>query len=144
MATEKQIAANRRNALKSTGPRTARGKAVTRFNALRHGLDAAAVIPRDANLKELAQIRRGYYRSSPHQTAAQVRLLDQMANAEWQLRYWELIETRVLNEAIEAGAGHLRQLTLMNRFSKRQARYHRAFIKAYREYQRVRVPASVS
>ena len=32
------LAANRRNAKKSTGPRTARGKAWTRFNSLRHGL----------------------------------------------------------------------------------------------------------
>jgi len=31
------LAANRRNALKSTGPRTARGKARTGFNALRNG-----------------------------------------------------------------------------------------------------------
>ena len=41
MATEKQIAANRRNALKSTGPRTQEGKARSRGNALRHGLSVA-------------------------------------------------------------------------------------------------------
>ncbi|WP_027554709.1 hypothetical protein [Bradyrhizobium sp. Cp5.3] len=41
MATEKQIAANRRNAASSTGPRTASGKARSRMNALRHGLAAA-------------------------------------------------------------------------------------------------------
>jgi hypothetical protein len=31
------LAANRRNAKKSTGPRTARGKAWSRLNSLRHG-----------------------------------------------------------------------------------------------------------
>ena len=43
--TEKQLAANRRNALKSTGPRTPEGKAVSRYNALKHGIFAKAVIP---------------------------------------------------------------------------------------------------
>jgi hypothetical protein len=40
MATEKQIAANRANALQSTGPRTPDGKAIARRNALDHGLTA--------------------------------------------------------------------------------------------------------
>jgi len=38
MATEKQIVANRANALRSTGPKTAAGKKRSSQNALRHGL----------------------------------------------------------------------------------------------------------
>jgi hypothetical protein len=38
VASEKQIAANRANALKSTGPRTAAGRATSSRNAYRHGL----------------------------------------------------------------------------------------------------------
>ena len=38
MATELQILANRLNALKSTGPRTAEGKAAISQNAVKHGL----------------------------------------------------------------------------------------------------------
>lgn len=40
MTSPAQIAANRRNARQSTGPRTANGKAKSRLNALRHGLTA--------------------------------------------------------------------------------------------------------
>ncbi|MBR0829835.1 hypothetical protein JQ596_30335 [Bradyrhizobium manausense] len=38
MASIRQIEANRRNATRSTGPRTTRGKANSSRNALRHGL----------------------------------------------------------------------------------------------------------
>ena len=38
MATEKQIAANRRNAKKSTGPKTAAGRSTSSRNAFRYGL----------------------------------------------------------------------------------------------------------
>src|SRR3954471_20417487 len=39
--SEKKLAANRANAKKSTGPRTAAGKSRSRFNAVRHGLTAS-------------------------------------------------------------------------------------------------------
>jgi len=138
MSTEKQIAANRRNALQSTGPRTPRSKAFTRLNALQHGLRAAAGIPRDASLKELAQICRQYMRSHRPQTAAQARLLEQMATAQWLCSYWDSAETRALEEAVGDCA---RQISLMDRFTARQARYQRAFLKAYGEYERARATA---
>ena len=43
MATERQIAANRRNAGKSTGPRSRAGKQRARFNAYQHGLTSSLV-----------------------------------------------------------------------------------------------------
>jgi hypothetical protein len=134
MATEKQIAANRRNASKSTGPRTERGRAFMRLNALRHGLYAAAGIPRDASLKELAQIRGEFVRSYRPETAEHIRLAEQMATAQWLCHYWHRTETRVLGQA--AASSPARQVSLFDRFSLRQAHYQRAFMKAYREYQR--------
>jgi hypothetical protein len=48
MATQKQIEANRRNAQKSTGPKTEAGKATAKFNALKHGMTAeVAVLPHE-------------------------------------------------------------------------------------------------
>jgi hypothetical protein len=40
MPSVKQFEANRRNSLKSTGPKTEAGKRASRCNAVRHGLSA--------------------------------------------------------------------------------------------------------
>jgi hypothetical protein len=44
MTSFRRIAANRRNASKSTGPKTQQGKQRARCNAIRHGLTAETVI----------------------------------------------------------------------------------------------------
>jgi hypothetical protein len=44
MTSYRQADANRRNALKSTGPNTEAGKDISRRNAIRHGLTAETVI----------------------------------------------------------------------------------------------------
>jgi hypothetical protein len=44
MFSQRKIEANRRNAAKSTGPRTAEGKDKVRFNAVTHGFTAATVV----------------------------------------------------------------------------------------------------
>ncbi len=44
MISEKQLEANRKNALHSTGPRTAEGKAIVSGNALRHGFRSQRIV----------------------------------------------------------------------------------------------------
>jgi len=52
MTSQKQIEANRRNAQKSTGPRSNAGKAFSRLNATKHGILSSAVVA-DGEEKEL-------------------------------------------------------------------------------------------
>src|SRR5262245_52397253 len=63
--SERRIAANRLNASKSTGPRTAAGKRASRRNALRHGLTGAgAVLPPD--LEAAVAVKTAEYAKSLH------------------------------------------------------------------------------
>lgn len=58
MTSDKQTRANRRNALRSTGPKSNEGKAAVRHNALRHGLLSRDVLlpgEDEAALKELGE-----------------------------------------------------------------------------------------
>lgn len=59
MATERQIQANKLNALRSTGPITTEGKSVSRLNALKHGISAKTVLMKheDPELFETALLR---------------------------------------------------------------------------------------
>ena len=57
MTSAKQIEANRKNARKSTGPRTAKGKAITKFNAVTHGLQARHVVLPDEDVGKFERLR---------------------------------------------------------------------------------------
>jgi hypothetical protein len=68
MATERQIQANRLNALKSTGPRTLEGKAISRANAVKHGLAADILVSdslQDALAARLDEWRDHYKPDTP-------------------------------------------------------------------------------
>jgi len=68
--SEQKLNANRENAKKSTGPKTPRGKAYSRGNALKHGLTAKRVLfnadgtPVNEDLHELWDQLRAEYRDS--------------------------------------------------------------------------------
>ena len=56
-----EIEANRRNSQLSTGPRSPEGKAVSRFNALKSGINAKAEVIRGEDAAELANIADNDY-----------------------------------------------------------------------------------
>jgi hypothetical protein len=99
MTSLKQIEANRRNALKSTGPRSEEGKQRASRNAFRHGLTAETVLnpledPEDYKLFEEA-IAAEYDAES----AVERELILRLASLLWRLRRASLIETGLLEAA---------------------------------------------
>ena len=59
MASKRQIAANRRNGLRSSGPRSSAGKRHSSANALRHGLSRAIGAGADPEMEALAHLLVG-------------------------------------------------------------------------------------
>src|SRR5580698_10373072 len=98
MATKRQIAANRRNAKKCTGPKTAEGKAASSMNALRHGLRARTVVLPDENREEFDQIHAGLQNQYQPQNPSEQYLVDQAAIAQWKLVRAEVFEARFYAE----------------------------------------------
>ncbi len=117
MATEAQINANRRNALKSTGPRTPEGKARSAQNALKHGL--AAISPHAFLAVEdkpaFERLLAGYMRIYNPQHADEVDLLVDAAYCKWrQQRLWNT-DTQLVEMAIAINQQDLqRQLPKAN------------------------------
>jgi hypothetical protein len=82
-------AANRRNAQKSTGPRTPEGEAKVRLNALRHGLRSRQVVipgleqPWDFTVY-LARLEKAFKPKGP----LEVRQVREIGEADWQHGRW--------------------------------------------------------
>src|SRR5579872_1146334 len=88
MATDKQIAANRANAQKSTGPRTARGKAAVRLNSATHGLTAQSILTygEENELSQLQAVRAALEAEWRPRTVTESLLLDEASACWWRLR----------------------------------------------------------
>ena len=96
MTSLKQIEANRRNALNSTGPKTQAGKEQSRRNAVRHGLTAETVVdvlehPEDYKAFEIAVAS-----DFDVQTAVERELVLRLASLLWRLRRATAIDTGLL------------------------------------------------
>lgn len=96
MASPRQIAANRRNAKQSTGPRTLAGKIRSRSNAFKHGMTATIIHGiEDADEYRLFQsrIRRHYTSEGP----ADDELINRLCSLLWRLRRSTAIENGLLS-----------------------------------------------
>jgi hypothetical protein len=96
MTSFRQIEANRRNSLHSTGPRTDGGKRRSRQNAVRHGLTAETVINGLEDKEDYRAFEGAVIADYEAQTAVERELVLRLASLLWRLRRIILIETDLL------------------------------------------------
>jgi hypothetical protein len=104
MTSYRQIEANRRNALKSTGPKTEAGKLASRCNAVRHGLTAETVIGALEDAEDYTAFEAAIIADYDAQSAVERELVLRLASILWRLRRTTTVETGLF----EIQATHLR------------------------------------
>jgi hypothetical protein len=106
MSSLKQIEANRRNALKSTGPTTMEGKERSRRNALRHGLTSETVIAGLEDAEDYQAFEAVVIADYNAETAVERELVLRLASALWRLRRATEIETALFETIIAEACNH--------------------------------------
>src|SRR4051812_40993261 len=102
MATQKQIEANRRNAQKSTGPKTEEGKSKSKFNSLKHGMTAeVAVLPHEDKFS-YEELRQTTIESYQPANGAELMLVELVAINYWRLMRALRVETATMDLHIRA------------------------------------------
>jgi hypothetical protein len=133
MATLKQFEANRRNAQKSTGPKTPEGKAVISMNALRHGLRARTVVLPGENREEFTQLCDDLEVEWHPQSRTEQFYVEQMAVSQWKLTRMEVSEVNLFQDTDSAK----NQLPLLDRLWQAECRLERSYARAQRELERL-------
>lgn len=96
MTSWRQIEANRRNALRSTGPITEDGKRRSRRNAVRHGLCAETVVEILEDVEDYRGFEAAVIADYDARTAVERELVLRLASLLWRLRRATAIETDLL------------------------------------------------
>jgi hypothetical protein len=95
-----KLEANRRNAAKSTGPRSLEGKLTSSRNAVKHGLLASRMLAQGlenrAEFEELAAEIEDYYRPSP---GMESRLVEEIIACLWRLQRARRFEAGQISKA---------------------------------------------
>ncbi len=104
MVTEKQLAANRQNALKSTGPHTLDGKAKASKNALKHGLLSSEVLLEDDSREQFEQFGERLLTDLSPEGELECMLADRIIAACWRLQRTVRIEREMMDADLGEGA----------------------------------------
>ena len=100
MATIAQIFANRQNSKKSTGPKTAEGKAAVSQNAVKHGLFAESVI-KGENEADYEVFHDNFLAELAPAGAVELMLAERVVSLAWRLKRAERMQNQVIDDMME-------------------------------------------
>jgi hypothetical protein len=92
MATQKQIDANRNNAKQSTGPRSEKGKSVTRLNAKRDGFTGQVTTLSDQDRPVFEKFKSQFIADLAPKTVMELSLATSIAWDTWRLNHLRAVE----------------------------------------------------
>jgi hypothetical protein len=102
-----QMEANRRNAQKSTGPRTEAGKKISSLNAMRHGLSSRVVVLPSEDLDAYQKFSTDYLVSLAPETFPESQCAQTIIDTQWRLNRVRSIEEGMLALGHQTPAGDL-------------------------------------
>ena len=154
MATDKQTAANRLNAQKSTGPRTPEGRAAVRLNGVKHGLTAETIVLKGESQADFTNMLESFETEHAPTTPTEEALVVQLTLANWRLRRLYHQEAGFYTSKLKILASIQKDLNLddagrmghaagwsestLGLFNRQEARLERTFYRALHELQRLR------
>ena len=97
----KQIETSRQNGAKSQGPTSAAGKFHSSQSALRHGLSATKfTLLANEDPAQYSELIQAFITDFQPATKTELRLVEKLANLDWRMERFALIETCLLNMAV--------------------------------------------
>jgi len=100
MTTQGQLLANRRNAQKSTGPRTAEGKAAVAKNATKHGLFARQIVVIPENQADFDALRDEMLKELDPVGTMESLLAERIVSLAWRLQRAERMQNELIDVKI--------------------------------------------
>jgi len=147
MTSPSQITANQQNALKSTGPRSVEGKDVSRFNSLKHGIDARSLVIPGEDPEELAALADDYHHQFRPAGPVEAMLVRTLIQSDWHARRYDRIEASIITRTVGQQDPDLAVAGLfgnsapksnpLTHLFRRQQAAQRAWFRALKELQRL-------
>jgi hypothetical protein len=143
MASVAQLTANRSNAQRSTGPRTEEGKAASRFNALKYGIEARSLVIPGEDPTALEALALEYHQQFNPFGPLEDYLVQTIVQADWNRRRYTRVEAQIFQlllanrDASAESSQDVFACDAARQVFRRLAAEERSFFRALKELRRV-------